>query len=188
MVGASRTTPVDPMRARCRPGWVDRGIIGRVHGCEPVRGPLPDVPVHIGKAPGVGRILPHLLGLICASLHVELSSWHGKSSYHRPRNTPWRCRPGRHIPTGIRWVRHNAQSSGIRPALRCLLNESDCVRKSHEHPSKYTVFHGASRVAVPVARRGTNYMPSTGSLGNSRHHRLVLGLGHLVLAEVKATG
>ena len=63
MVGAPRTTPIDPKRARCRPGGVDCGIVHRrVHGV-PVRGPFPDIAVHIEKAPGVHRILPHLLGL-----------------------------------------------------------------------------------------------------------------------------
>ena len=41
---------------------------------------------------------------------------------------------------------------------------------------------------MPVARRGTNYMPSTIGLGIAGHHRFVLSLRHLVFAEVKPFG
>jgi hypothetical protein len=43
--------------------------LDRPPGCRwvsslvPVRGPLPDISVHVKKAPWVGRIFPHITGL-----------------------------------------------------------------------------------------------------------------------------
>ena len=62
-VGVPGTTPSDPIRARCRSGWIHHRIAGRVSRLVPVRGPLPDISVHVKKAPWVGRILPHIAGL-----------------------------------------------------------------------------------------------------------------------------
>jgi hypothetical protein len=56
----SRNHPEDPMRARCRSGWIHHRVAGGIGRLVPVRGPLPDISVHIKKAPRVGRILPHI--------------------------------------------------------------------------------------------------------------------------------
>ena len=44
------------------------------------------------------------------------------------------------------------------------------------------LFHGTVRVVRPVARRGTQ------PIAIPRHHRLVLGLGDLIFAQVKSFG
>ena len=63
-VGVPGTTPSDPIRARCRSGWIHHRIAGRVSRLVPVRGPFPDISVHIKKAPWVGGKLSDIHRLV----------------------------------------------------------------------------------------------------------------------------
>ena len=60
---APRTTPYDPIRARCRTGRIDYRVAYGIGRLVPVRGPLPDISVHVKKAPWVGPVLPHIASL-----------------------------------------------------------------------------------------------------------------------------
>ena len=57
-------TPPNPKRARCRPSGINHRVAAGIGLLEPVCGPLPHISMHIKKAPGVGRILPHIAGLL----------------------------------------------------------------------------------------------------------------------------
>ncbi|MDC0547418.1 hypothetical protein OAO16_00520 [Opitutales bacterium] len=51
------TTPYDPIRARCRFGWIDQRVAHWITLLRPVvRGPLPHISMHIKKTPRVGCI------------------------------------------------------------------------------------------------------------------------------------
>ena len=58
------TTPSDPTRARCRSSWIHHRIAGGVSRLVPVRGPFPDISVHIKKAPWVGGKLSDIHRLV----------------------------------------------------------------------------------------------------------------------------
>ena len=60
---APGTTPFDPIRARCRTGGIDHRVAGGISRLVSIRGPLPDISVHVKEAPRVGRILPHIASL-----------------------------------------------------------------------------------------------------------------------------
>ena len=70
-----------PRRTRVEP---DAGPVDPPPGCRgigrlvPVCGPLPDIAVHIEKAPGVGRVLPHIPGLLINSTGTPVN-WRGRS-------------------------------------------------------------------------------------------------------------
>ena len=91
----SRNHPVDPIRARCRSARIHHRVAGGISRLVPVRGPLPDISVHIKKAPWVGRILPHIAGLfkIVPSLarHPNYNS-HSNWQLYYPMSTPWSSR------------------------------------------------------------------------------------------------
>ena len=56
-------TPYNPRRARCRPSGINHRVAAGIGRLVPVCGPLPHISMHIKKAPGVGRVLPHITGL-----------------------------------------------------------------------------------------------------------------------------
>ena len=58
------TTPCDPIRARSRSGRIHHWIAGGVSRLVPVRGPFPDISVHIKKAPWVGGKLSDIHRLV----------------------------------------------------------------------------------------------------------------------------
>ena len=62
-VAAPGTTPSDPKRARCRSGGIHHRVASGISRLVPVRGPLPDISMHIEKAQRVGRIIAHITGL-----------------------------------------------------------------------------------------------------------------------------
>ena len=93
-------------------------------------------------------------------------------------NRLWLFPPGRHIPIATRWAKRKTTLRAT--TRRCSLGIQSGEENLHVVPAH--LLHGAVRVAGPVARRGTQ------TVGIPCHHRLVLGLGHLVLAQVKAFG
>ena len=59
---APGTTPLDPIRARCRTLSIGLGT-GKIVRL-PVLDPFPDITVHVKKAPRIGRILTNIAGLL----------------------------------------------------------------------------------------------------------------------------
>ena len=60
--------PRDPNRARCRSGGIHHRVASGISRLVPVRGPLPDISMHIEKAQRVGRIIAHITGLAQTTL------------------------------------------------------------------------------------------------------------------------
>jgi len=92
-----------------------------------------------------------------------------------------RIHRGRTCPAGIFPLRLGGQHIGPTGGNVCrLLGIQTGQENLGIRPTDF--FHRTVRVVRPLARRGTQAVGITG------HHRLVLGLGHLVFAEVKSFG
>ena len=164
------TTPTDPLRARGRAGGIDRRIVRRVRRCEPVRGPLPDIAVHIEKAPGVGPVLSHFLGLTNSTGTVIGM---GGVDIITPGVNRGGAGTAGIFPLGFRGqdigpVR--GDTAGIAFPDGQLFTKSQGFRPVQ-------IFHRTPPIAGGVKFTGVK-----------AHHRLILGLGHLILAQVKTLG
>ena len=60
----TRNHPGDPIRARCRSARIRHRVAGGISRLVPVRGPFPDISVHIKKAPWVGGKLSDIHRLV----------------------------------------------------------------------------------------------------------------------------
>ncbi|MDA8989733.1 hypothetical protein N9H22_04685 [Opitutales bacterium] len=56
--------PTDTVGARSRPSGINHRVAAGIGRLVPVGGPFPHISMHIKKAPWVGRILPHITGLL----------------------------------------------------------------------------------------------------------------------------
>ncbi len=174
---APGTTPLDPIRARCGSGRIDCRIVRGVRRCEPVCGPLPDIAVHIEKAPGVGPVLPHFPGLLKITTGIPISVpviiGVGGVDIITPGVNRGGAGTAGIFPLGFRGqdigpVR--GDTTGIAFPDGQLFTKSQGFRPVQ-------IFHRT----VPIAG-GVKFT------GVKAHHRLILGLGHLILAQVKTLG
>ena len=173
------TTPTDPRRARCRADRVGEGTAGVV--CFPVMDPFPDIAVHIKKAPGVGPILPQLSGLFkitsCIMCTIPVIIGTGGIDIISPRVDRGSTGPAGIFPLGFR-------GQGIFPARRQatggLLYGIELGKEDLGIRPGYYLHRSVASLKLAGVR--------TQALAVAIHHRLVLGLGDLILTQVKPMG
>ena len=171
-VAAPGTTVNDPVRARYRTRRINHRVAGRV---SPVPvGTIPERFVHVEKAPRVVHIARRL-GLLeviscrCPAVPIVIRIRGGD---RRPQNTLSSFPPGRRIP--LRLVGKGSPTIGQPSGCSTALSRA----RKRAVRNLFTGRFGSLNIS----------WGRTQAVHIARHHRCVLSLSCLVLAQVKAFG